>query len=165
MATFGFQWHVTDRCNRRCVHCYQSDFSSKSERSPVVLRVIAEEIFESMPDHRISVNITGGEPFAWPHLPGLLRQLHDYPNLAEVNVITNGTLATDELLDSLPHLTGGLVGEGDRQDAMRTDAADVDEVGRPVSDYPRLARPRAGDDEHGALDGLNGLPLGRIETG
>ena len=27
--TFNFQWHITDRCNLRCHHCYQSEYSQE----------------------------------------------------------------------------------------------------------------------------------------
>jgi len=28
---FGFQWHITNRCNLRCSHCYQEDYSGSNE--------------------------------------------------------------------------------------------------------------------------------------
>jgi hypothetical protein len=69
------------------------------------------------------------------------------------------------VLDPLSHLTGGLIGECDRKDAMRADAADVDEIGHPVGDYSGLTRSGARYDKNRAFYGLYSLPLGRIETG
>ena len=98
MKTFGFQWHITDRCNQRCKHCYQEDFTSASELPAGRLYEVADRIFSGVPDREVSVNITGGEPLLHPHLFDLIDRMHGYPNLDEVNIITNGTIATDQVL-------------------------------------------------------------------
>jgi MoaA/NifB/PqqE/SkfB family radical SAM enzyme len=107
MKTFGFQWHITDRCNLRCAHCYQSDFSPESELPLDVLKSISDRIFGTLPDHLVDINITGGEPFAYPKLLELIEHLHDYKNLKEINIITNGTIAKESIcarLNNLPRL-------------------------------------------------------------
>ena len=60
------------------------------------------------------------------------------------------------------HRPGRLVGEGDGHDAVRADAADPHQVGDAMGDYPGFATTRPGDDEDGAVNGLDGLPLGGI---
>ena len=64
---------------------------------------------------------------------------------------------------ALPHLAGGLVGEGERGDAVGLNAAPVDEVGDAVGDDAGLAAAGACDDEHGAADGFDGLALPGVE--
>jgi MoaA/NifB/PqqE/SkfB family radical SAM enzyme len=104
MRSFGFQWHVTDRCNRRCRHCYQSEFTARTERPIGDLLAMADRIFSALADRRISVNVTGGEPLLYPRIFELIGHLHSFKNLKEVHVITNGTCASDETLSRLKGL-------------------------------------------------------------
>jgi radical SAM protein with 4Fe4S-binding SPASM domain len=101
MRTFGFQWHLTDRCNLRCSHCYQDAFSSGSERGLEDLRRMADRIFGALPDRSISINLTGGEPLVLRHLFDLMDHLHTFPNLEEIHLITNGTKTSDQVLERL----------------------------------------------------------------
>ena len=54
--------------------------------------------------------------------------------------------AAGELLDALAHLAGGLVGEGDGEDAIGPHAA-AQQLGDAEGDDARLARAGAGEDE------------------
>ncbi len=99
---FGFQWHLTDRCNRRCRHCYQESFESGTVEINHASRCqLADSIIHAIPDEEVTINITGGEPLLMPDLPDLLTHLETFSNLAEVNIITNGTIHTPELLSRL----------------------------------------------------------------
>ena len=55
------------------------------------------------------------------------------------------------LFDALGHLGRGFIGECDGQDGVGGNALFLDEIGDAVGDDARLARPRAGEDEQGAL--------------
>ncbi len=101
MKSFGFQWHITDRCNLACAHCYQTNFSSRGGKSVDDLFVMANRIFEALADRQISVNLTGGEPLLYPHLPALLDHLHHFPNLEEIHLITNGTVTKTGVLEAI----------------------------------------------------------------
>jgi len=108
MKTFGFQWHITDRCNLRCRHCYQDTFGNDSEQTPDALREMADRVFGAMTDRTVSVNLTGGEPLLLPGLFDLVEHLHRLPNLGEVAIITNGTVVTERILSAaaaFPRLT------------------------------------------------------------
>ncbi|MBA4393922.1 MAG: hypothetical protein C0407_10255 [Desulfobacca sp.] len=67
---FFVQWHLTDRCNLRCRHCYQEGISSEELTLPEIRQVV-EEIAEMVKAwseaYEIafspSINVTGGEPF------------------------------------------------------------------------------------------------------
>jgi len=104
MRELGFQWHVTDRCDGRCAHCYQSDFSGSRELGLYGLVDVAARVLSALDGCRVSINVTGGEPFLLPYLPELLRALHRHEALEEVNVITNGATATPKALDALAAL-------------------------------------------------------------
>lgn len=101
METFGFQWHLTDRCNQRCAHCYQERWEPGAELGLADWRLLADRIFGSLADRLISVNLTGGEPLMLADLPALVEHLHQKSNLDEVWVITNGSLAPRAMLDRL----------------------------------------------------------------
>src|SRR5579872_692907 len=64
---------------------------------------------------------------------------------------------------ALLHLTGGLVGEGYRQDAPRRDAAIVDEMGNAMREHTRLAGARARKDQTRPLRREDGFALGLVE--
>lgn len=90
--SFGFQWHITDRCNLRCRHCYQDGYSPDSEHSVANLLALAKKIFDTLPKAEIAINLTGGEPLFYPGIWELLDGLAEWPQLTELNLITNGTL-------------------------------------------------------------------------
>ncbi len=94
---FFFQWHLTERCNLACRHCYQEG-GPGLEMSLFERREVVEEVFETLAawaqDHDISFspafNITGGEPLLIPDLLPLLAEIASRG--AEVHLLTNGTL-------------------------------------------------------------------------
>ena len=101
MRTFGFQWHLTDRCNMRCAHCYQTSFDGAGERGLDDLRRMADAVFEGLAGREVSINLTGGEPLALPHLFELIDHLAGFRELAEVHLITNGTRTGDATLERI----------------------------------------------------------------
>jgi radical SAM protein with 4Fe4S-binding SPASM domain len=103
MRRFGFQWHITDICNLRCAHCYQESFWQRpSGRGE--LASLAERIFSALEGTRVSVNVTGGEPLLEPHLFELLDRLHGFSSLDEVHLITNGTVASEAVVERIRSL-------------------------------------------------------------
>ena len=71
----------------------------------------------------------------------------------------------DEHADPVGHLPGGLVGERDRHQPVGRDPVVTDEMRETVGQDAGLARARPGDDEHRAVDGLDGTALGLVEPG
>ena len=65
--------------------------------------------------------------------------------------------------DARAHLTGGLVGERDREDFLWLRFAVADEIGDAAGDYAGLSRPGASQDEERPFDVKNGIPLFGIE--
>ncbi len=59
-----------------------------------------------------------------------------------------GGFVTDQLVDAIPHLARGLVGEGHGEDVLGPDALFLDQVGNSMGQHARLAGAGSGDDKH-----------------
>ncbi len=98
---FFFQWHLTERCNLRCIHCYQEGGKVKELSLSQAKRIvtIAHNTILSWSDtYEItfspSFNVTGGEPFLSPFLPDILR--HMKTKGFDIYLLTNGTMIDRE---------------------------------------------------------------------
>jgi AdoMet-dependent heme synthase len=106
---FFVQWHLTEKCNLACTHCYQEGKAIKEMTLPEIKRTvrhISETIRQWSDTYEIpfaaSANITGGEPFLRKDLPAVLRELVRYH--FGVSVLTNGTLLDKERAEMLAGL-------------------------------------------------------------
>ena len=97
---FNFQWHITNRCNLRCKHCYQDDFTAKADLGWPQLKAVADNILGALKSWGkvTDINITGGEPLLNKELPALLEYLDKSPQVRELTIITNGTLIDKDLI-------------------------------------------------------------------
>jgi MoaA/NifB/PqqE/SkfB family radical SAM enzyme len=102
---FTVQFHFTDLCNLRCIHCYDStapnDDKPLARLHKIIDRTLTAVIEESgMP---VNLSLTGGEPFASRNLFPLLSYIHDkYQKMdVSVQILSNGTLITDEYARAL----------------------------------------------------------------
>jgi len=94
------QWHVTERCNLRCAHCYQEGYGGQ-ELPLDMLRGILDQFTDLLalwqrgprgrrvPGH---VTVTGGEPFVRRDFPDLLELLSARRKQLRFAVLTNGSL-------------------------------------------------------------------------
>lgn len=96
--TFHIQWHITDRCNLRCLHCYQDNFSSKSELPFSSLKEIFSNIVDFVKSRRqkLVIDITGGEPFLHKRWKELLSLVYHNPEVKRTGIITNGFFLDEE---------------------------------------------------------------------
>jgi AdoMet-dependent heme synthase len=99
---FYFQWHITERCNLRCKHCYQEE-GAQSEFSLKRLREVADQIDSTLErwDMRGRIALTGGEPFLKEELFPLMAYLGQKRNIHKITILTNGTLLTGQTTDRL----------------------------------------------------------------
>lgn len=106
---FIVQWHLTERCNLRCSHCYQSGEPSEELTLKEKLDVI-DEVADTLGgwsrDYGLTVgpsfNITGGEPLLCKDLVAVLGVLKTLD--APVYLLSNGTLVTPEWAEKLKGL-------------------------------------------------------------
>lgn len=98
---FLIQWHLTERCNLSCKHCYQEGGRAE-ELSLAEIRDVLGEIhgmFDAWSDtYNItlapSFNVTGGEPFLRPDLFEILAEIRK--GHCKTFLLTNGVLVDRE---------------------------------------------------------------------
>ena len=99
MKNFHVKWHILDRCNQRCAHCYQEEFTRARELDLDVLIRTADNMLEAMRawDARLEIALTGGEPLLKEELFPLMEHLAASPRLHRLHLITNGVLLSRHL--------------------------------------------------------------------
>jgi len=102
---FYFQWHITERCNLRCAHCYQNNYSTP-ELSLSDLRKIADKIIKTLTkwNKKGRISITGGEPLIKKELIPLLEYLNKSDHVAHLDVLSNGTLLNESITEKLRNI-------------------------------------------------------------
>lgn len=106
---FFIQLHLTERCNLRCRHCYQTGDLSSELSLPEIVSLIGE-VSGMLEDWRetygialsSSFTVTGGEPFLRQDLFEVLEELRK--GEIDTYILTNGTLITSELAARLSAL-------------------------------------------------------------
>lgn len=99
---FFIQWHLTERCNLRCLHCYQKGSKVKELSFDQIEAVIGEvaEMVEGWSatydiPFSLSYNVTGGEPYLRSDLFEILKSIRR--SKADFYILTNGTLITRDI--------------------------------------------------------------------
>lgn len=95
---FILQWHLSENCNLKCLHCYQENHKPiqlKYEQLVEIYNQFKELLKKKkMKGH---INITGGEPLCNPHLFKILDLIKQDEDLISFSILTNGTLITEEI--------------------------------------------------------------------
>jgi radical SAM protein with 4Fe4S-binding SPASM domain len=100
---FYIQWHITNLCNLRCQHCYQDDFSKKSDLDWAGLEKVCDNLLNTMREwgKTACIHLTGGEPLLKPDLFPLLAHLDRHSLIEELGIITNGLSIDREMMRRL----------------------------------------------------------------
>lgn len=101
---FYFQWHITERCNSRCQHCYHTSYESADELSNKQLMEVAGIMEAAMTawDRRGAISLTGGEPWLRKHsVLELLDRFSSGGIVDRVDILTNGLLLKDSDCEEL----------------------------------------------------------------
>jgi len=106
---FHIQWHITNRCNIHCRHCYQDDFSERYDLDGTGLIRVADNFLSTIGEWKqmACIHLTGGEPLLNPEMFPLLCHLAEQPAVEELGIITNGLLLDQQLirrLEAIPKL-------------------------------------------------------------
>lgn len=104
---FSLQWHITDRCNWRCKHCYQTGEYLEKELDTVGLFHILNKYIDVLKLWRIQgyINVTGGEPFIRKDFFQLLEKIHENRDIITgFGIMTNGSLINKKIARRLKEL-------------------------------------------------------------
>ncbi len=104
---FYFQWHITEKCNLRCKHCYHANYTSDNELGLSELTSIADKIDSTLGkwDKKGTLSITGGEPFVIKDkLFPLLHHINSQETIHHFDILTNGWLLDQGSLNELKEL-------------------------------------------------------------
>ncbi len=105
-CNFFVQWHLTERCNLNCRHCYQTGRMPDELSLPEITEVADEisDMFASWTeiygvDISPGLTLTGGEPFLRADFRDVLMMLRDRG--FDLFVLSNGALITEEQAEML----------------------------------------------------------------
>ena len=95
---FVLQWHLSEVCNLKCLHCYQENHKpiQLDFDKLVVIYNQYKELLNKL-DMKGHINITGGEPLCNPYLFKILDMIKRDSDNISFSILTNGTLITDEI--------------------------------------------------------------------
>ena len=106
---FVLQWHITERCNLRCTHCYQggevspeldsSNFNTVLDQFAELIDNIRAELGCNV---RGMITLTGGEPLVHEDFFALAREIRRRTFM--LGVLTNGTLVDESTAAKLAEL-------------------------------------------------------------
>jgi radical SAM protein with 4Fe4S-binding SPASM domain len=95
--SFHLQWHITERCNLSCKHCYFDQKFIKEELSKESLfkifdKYIKQIKFWKLNKEKSRITFIGGEPFIREDFYELLQKAYDNSRVTDYGIATNGTL-------------------------------------------------------------------------
>ena len=87
------QWHITDRCNLRCSHCYQETYTGPELRIGELVEVVGQYkvLLAARGVRRGHINVTGGEPFLREDLFPFLEVLSAHRDTFSFAILCNGS--------------------------------------------------------------------------
>lgn len=95
---FYFQWHITERCNWSCKHCYQTGNGGDDLPLPKLM-----EVLDKMEDavnkwgKRATVSLTGGEPFLRKEdLYALMSRIDKSDSFLYYDILSNGSMISEK---------------------------------------------------------------------
>ena len=96
---FFLQWHITDRCNLQCLHCYREDL--KKDLPVESLKLILKKYSKLLDflGKKGRIQFAGGEPFLSEHLFEIIKESRKL-NLPS-RVLSNGTVINEMTVKGL----------------------------------------------------------------
>ncbi len=107
--SFHLQWHITERCNLRCKHCYINPSFFKEELPLKVLTEILDQYLCQIKKWNLSrenvrISLTGGEPLVRDDFFEFLQKCYENRGVTRYGVLTNGILLNKENVKKLGDL-------------------------------------------------------------
>lgn len=87
------QWHITNRCNLRCRHCYQDTYAGPELNFMELIEVVGQykDLLAAMGAKRGHINVTGGEPFVREDFFPFLEMLSTHKDTFSFAILCNGS--------------------------------------------------------------------------
>ena len=104
--SFHLQWHITERCNLACKHCYFDEKFLKNELSLNKLFKVLDDYMKllkkwKLPREASRISITGGEPLLRDDFFEFLEKCRQNRKKTRYGILTNGILLNDEKVAKL----------------------------------------------------------------
>lgn len=95
---FVLQWHLSENCNLKCLHCYQENHIpvQLSYKNLVIIYNQFKELLKKL-NMKGHINITGGEPLCNPYLFKILDLIKKDEKMISFSILSNGVLINDEI--------------------------------------------------------------------
>lgn len=95
---FIMQWHLSEACNLKCLHCYQENHIPVQLEYDKLLNILEQyrELLKNL-NMKGHINLTGGEPLCSPYFFKILDEFKKDKDLYTFSILTNGTLITEEI--------------------------------------------------------------------
>jgi len=91
-GSFHVQWHVTERCNLGCLHCYREPHRSELSLDNLIALAGRLDHFALHRSRSLVITLTGGEPFLKAEIYDLAKHIDRLDSVEELNIISNGTI-------------------------------------------------------------------------
>lgn len=104
------QWHITDRCPRRCAHCYIPDHTLEPALESLLAILdrwvdLDKRARERSPDDwRLDFNLTGGELLSHPRWREFIQALRGRLPRSRIALLLSGEFLTESIADELASL-------------------------------------------------------------
>ncbi|HLD87275.1 MAG TPA: radical SAM protein, partial [Candidatus Nanoarchaeia archaeon] len=99
------QWHITERCNLRCKHCYQTSYETPEMPTEKMLDVVDQYVeLLGLWGIKGRMQVTGGEPFVRKDIFAILEKIHENRNTLKFNIMSNGMFITRDIAKRLKDL-------------------------------------------------------------
>lgn len=95
---FVLQWHLSENCNLKCLHCYQENHKPV-QLSYESLVNIYNQFKELLTKLKIKghINITGGEPLCNQYFFKILDLIKQDEEIISFSILSNGTLINEDI--------------------------------------------------------------------
>lgn len=123
------QWHITDRCNLKCSHCYINN-RPLPELNVEKLGSMLQAYVETLKRMKIKgrIHLTGGEPFVRGDIFDFLELIASYSQHCSFGILCNGTMISEKTAAGLKKsgcsfVQVSLDGGAEVHDSIRGDGA------------------------------------------
>ncbi|MDM8569316.1 radical SAM protein, partial [Thiotrichales bacterium HSG1] len=89
------QWHITERCNLRCSHCYQDNYQRNELNLTILINILEQfkQLLTACSQHhnkqiKAHITVTGGEPFVREDFLDLLEIFAAHKQLFSFAILT-----------------------------------------------------------------------------